>query len=114
MLPSLVQLDNIEAMVEMAKSTPHGSFVEVGVYQGGTAWHLSKAAEEQGRSIYLYDTFTGIPFKTEVDDRHEVGEFGDTSEAAVRDAIPYATVVKGGLPGECNPDVEGGIRTSRL
>jgi O-methyltransferase len=71
--------------------------VEVGVYKGGTAYHLAEVAMEQGRAIYLYDTFTGIPWKDEID-THPIGDFGDTSADAVRAAIPYAKVLEGVFP----------------
>lgn len=94
---SLIHPDNIQTLCEIASDCPPGCFVEFGVYQGGSAWHLSKIAEEQGREIYLYDTFTGIPFKDGIDS-HAVGDFGDTSFEAVKAAIPYATVVQGVFP----------------
>ena len=78
--------------------TPPGAFVEVGVYRGGTAWHLAQLAEQQKRTIFLYDTFTGIPYRTEGLDSHHVGDFGDTSYERVCADIPYATVVKGVFP----------------
>src|SRR5690349_978191 len=97
---SLVSPENIEWLCKLAKSSPEsGCFVEVGVYKGGAAWHLAKVAQEQGRSIFLYDTFTGIPFKDEIDG-HNVGDFSDTDVQAVRAAVPYATVVQGLFPEE--------------
>lgn len=77
--------------------TPPGAFVEIGVYKGGSAWHLAEIAKAQKRPLYLYDTFTGIPFQDAID-YHKVGDFGDTSFAMVRDAIPYATVIRGVFP----------------
>lgn len=71
--------------------------MELGVYQGGSAWALARLAEKQSRKIYLYDTFEGIPFKGEFDS-HAVGDFGDTSAEAVKKAIPYAEVIKGVFP----------------
>lgn len=96
-LPSAVPQNIIDSLVRLASTSPEGNFVEVGVYQGGTAWHLARLAEEQNRKIYLYDTFTGIPFKGDLD-YHQVGDFSDTSFEKVRDAIPYATVVQGIFP----------------
>jgi len=85
-------------LVHYAMHTPEdGCFVEVGVYQGGTAWHLAQVAEERGVPIFLYDTFSGIPYQGELD-AHEPGDFDDTSADAVRAAIPYATVVEGLFP----------------
>ena len=101
-LESAVALHNINELVRTASGTPHGCIVEVGVWKGGTAWHLSKLAEEQNREIYLYDTFEGIPYKSEFD-YHNVGDFGDTDFETVKNAIPYATVVKGLFPDSAIP-----------
>lgn len=95
---SLVPPEIIDDMVAHASRAPSGCFVEVGVYKGGTAWHLARVAEAQKRPIFLYDTFTGIPYQGDLD-YHRVGEFGDTSIEAVRKAIPYATVIQGVFPG---------------
>lgn len=96
-LPSAVPDYIITDLVGVASKAPQGNFVEVGVYQGGTAWHLTNLAKEQNRKIYLYDTFEGIPFSGELD-YHKVGDFSDTDYEKVRDALPYATVVKGIFP----------------
>jgi len=97
MLHSLVSEDCARALAKLAQSTPAGAFVEVGVYHGGTAWHLAQVAQAQGRPCYLYDTFTGIPYRGELDS-HRVGDFADTSVEEVKTAIPYATVVAGIFP----------------
>jgi hypothetical protein len=96
-LISLVGEDVIRAMLEVAGKTPPGSFVEVGVYKGGTAYFLSELAEWQRREIFLYDTFEGIPYQSEFD-LHKVGDFNDTSFEEVSSVIPYATVIKGIFP----------------
>lgn len=94
---SLVGLHVIDELVKTARNTPQGCFIEVGVYKGGTAWHLSKCAEEQNREIFLFDTFTGIPYKCEFDPCTP-GTFNDTSFEEVQQAIPYAKIVKGIFP----------------
>jgi O-methyltransferase len=80
-----------------AAETPKGCFVEVGVFQGGSARYLATVAEYQNRELYLYDTFEGMPYQSEYD-KHPVGDFSDTSEELVRKAIPSATIVKGVFP----------------
>jgi O-methyltransferase len=87
----------IEELVKTASQCPSGCFVEVGVYKGGTAWHLAKCAEDQDREIFLFDTFTGIPYKGEYDS-HVPGDFGDTSLEEVKKAIPYAKITQGIFP----------------
>ena len=94
---SLVAPETIQALLGVASLTPPGSFVEVGVYQGGTAWHLCELAQRQGRRLYLYDTFTGIPYKNELDS-HVIGDFRDTSVEALRSLLPEAIVVEGIFP----------------
>lgn len=94
---SLVGAYVIEELVRVASTTPQGCIVEVGVYKGGTGWHLSKLAQKQQRQIFLFDTFTGIPYKT-VFDPCEVGKFNETSFEEVQRTIPYAKVVQGIFP----------------
>lgn len=94
----LVAPETIAAMLKRAEATPFGTFIEVGVYHGGTAWHLAKLAESQGRPLYLFDTFAGMPYAIEGLDSHPVGDFKDTSLEAVQAAIPYAICVKGIFP----------------
>ena len=96
-LPSAVGLNVIETMISFAKTAPEGCFVEVGVYKGGTASHLTELAKKQKREIYLYDTFEGIPFQSEID-IHKVGDFSDTNYELVKKSLPYAKVVKGIFP----------------
>ena len=96
-LPSAVPDYIITGLVAKATTAPQGNFVEVGVYKGGTAFHLTNLAQEQNRKIYLYDTFEGIPFSGELD-HHKVGDFDDADYETVKDALPYATVVKGIFP----------------
>ena len=98
MIPaSLVGPPVIKNLVKVACSTPQGCFVEVGVYKGGTAWFLSRLAEKQQRQIFLFDTFTGIPYQGEFDPC-EVGKFNETTFDEVRRTIPYAKVVQGIFP----------------
>lgn len=95
--PSQVGPDTIKAMLAVARQAPPGPFVEVGVYKGGTAWHLGELALEQDRELWLYDTFAGIPFAGPRDS-HKVGDFGDADYAAVQRAIPHARLVMGIFP----------------
>lgn len=78
------------------QTTPRGGcVVEVGVFKGGTLWSLTQGS--QGRPVYGYDTFTGIPYAGEWD-QHRVGDFGDTSIGEVKAAVPDAIVVQGVFP----------------
>ena len=84
-------------MVELARQAPAGLFVEVGVYQGGSAWHLAQVARERDAALHLFDTFTGTPF-ADPEDRDQVGSFSDTMLEAVRKAIPDAVFHPGLFP----------------
>ena len=88
--------------IELARRTPEGCFVEVGVYRGGSAWPLAELARERGVKLHLFDTFTGIPFHRQ-DDTNRTGEFGDVSVADVQSAIPDAVFHVGIFP-ETLPD----------
>lgn len=81
----------------LAWNTPSGCFVEVGVYQGGTAKVLYSFAEKQKRELFLYDTFCGMPFQGEFD-THHVGMFNDCKAEDVKEMFPNANVVKGIFP----------------
>lgn len=86
--------DAIGSLMYYASRAPEGAIVEVGVYRGGSAWHLAKL----GRPLYLYDTFEGIPYQDALDTGNPVGKFADTSAEAVQRLIPTAHVVKGMFP----------------
>ena len=89
--------DVVAEMCEIAATAPSGCFVEFGVYRGESAIMLAEVARAQGRTLYLYDTFCGIPFADEID-QHPVGDFGDTDVGRVRLTIPDAIVVQGIFP----------------
>ena len=93
----LLHPDTLDSLERLARMTPDGCFVEIGVYQGGSAVNLAEVARERGNKVFLYDTFTGIPMQDEVDP-HVVGDFGDTSADAVRKLIPDAEVIEGLFP----------------
>ncbi len=99
---SLVGAGAIEDLCTIARQAPAGCFVEFGVYQGGTAWHLAEIARAQGRALFLYDTFTGIPSKDAIDS-HQIGDFADTSLEQVKAAIPDAFYGVGVFPGSLLP-----------
>ena len=67
---SLVHPVAIDSLMYYASRAPMGAIVEVGVYKGGTAWHLARL----GRPLYLYDTFEGMPVSSG-SDTHQLGHF---------------------------------------
>jgi O-methyltransferase len=97
MAQSLLNDTTLEVLCGIAAACPPGAFVEFGVYKGGAAEKLADIARAQGRLLYLYDTFEGIPFKGP-HDSHNVGDFCDTSVDEVRALIPDAVIVPGVFP----------------
>lgn len=97
-LPSAVSFKSISNLIKVASQSPaEGCFVEVGVYKGGTALHLSKLAKNQNREIFLYDTFCGIPFQSEID-KHKIGDFKDTDFNLIKSKLKSAKIIKGIFP----------------
>lgn len=97
LLPTLIDGNALEALVMASSAAPAGCFVEVGVYKGGSSECLYVISSLQGRELYLYDTFEGIPYQGS-DDYHKVGDFCDTSPEAIQAALPNARVTKGVFP----------------
>ena len=96
----------ITDMIALAQNAPPGEFVEIGVYQGGSAWHLARIARERGCELHLFDTFNGIPEKDEQDSPHVVGDFSDTSLEHVKTVIPDAHFHVGVFPLTLPPDLK--------
>ena len=96
-MTALIGEEMMGVMVGLAMTTPPGCFVEVGVYQGGSAKKLYAVAQKQGRQLYLYDSFEGMPFAGEFD-THPAGMFADCSFEAIREQMPNAVAVKGVFP----------------
>jgi O-methyltransferase len=88
----------VDLGVQLASTPPGLDVVELGVYQGGSAWHLAKACRRRGDRLHLFDTFAGIPEYGPQDDHYRPGHFADTSLAAVQAAIPDAIYHVGVFP----------------
>lgn len=99
---SLIRLDVLDELADEARRAPVGDFVEVGVYQGGSAFVLGQVARKQKRRLFLFDTFSGMPH-AEPGDAHAIGDFADTSLEKVQAAIPDAICIAGVFP-ETLPD----------
>jgi len=98
-LSSLVSEAGLEVLCDEARAAPPGAIVEVGVYKGGSAARLWHVAREQGREIFLYDTFTGHPHTDPSIDDHPLGRFADAVDPnALREALPGAHVIVGTFP----------------
>jgi O-methyltransferase len=84
-------------MGRIASAAPPGDFVEVGVFDGGSAKPLYEVCQRQRRWLYLFDTFAGIPHKSEWD-VHGVGAMCFSDVDAIRAAMPLAAIYKGIFP----------------
>jgi O-methyltransferase len=89
---------SLASLNEQARLTPDGAIVEIGVYKGGSAAILDRVAREQGRELWLFDTFTGTPFYHIGLDSNPRGSFADTSEEEIRALFPNAHVIAGVFP----------------
>ncbi len=81
---TLVTPDRCFALYQWVRMAAHlpGEFAELGVYRGGTALLIAEAAA--GRTLHLFDTFSGMPATDGGVDVHREGDFRDTSLAAVQ------------------------------
>jgi hypothetical protein len=95
---SHISESNLTVLASIAAQTPFGCFIEIGVYKGGSAFVLSEIAKMQGRQLHLFDTFCGIPEKSDID-THNVGDFSDTTLEEVREKVPEAFYHVGIFPG---------------
>lgn len=103
---SMISPNTLNELMEEARRAPHGDFVEVGVYKGGSLAVLAQVAREgHPRRVFGFDTFTGIPFQLHGIDFHTPGDFADTSLDAVRAAVPDAILVPGVFPETLADDV---------
>lgn len=100
---TLVSEDDLKVLMSVAQVAPPGIFIEVGVFQGGSAYFLAEIAQHQHRQLWLFDTFEGMPEATEGVDDHKVGDFSDCSVDAVRALIPSAFIFKGVFPNTLMP-----------
>jgi O-methyltransferase len=96
--------NNLSSLFRLAYAAPDGDILELGVYKGGSAWFLSQALKPQ-RILHLYDTFTGIPHKDQIDSI-SVGAFHDTDLSVLREKLPNAVFHVGIFPGTLTDDIK--------
>ena len=94
---SLLSQNALCSLAFLAKRVPAGSFVEVGVYQGGSAALLYQIAVEEGRALHLFDTFCGMPISGP-HDKHQIGDFADCDLPKLRRMLPAAQFHVGVFP----------------
>jgi len=78
------------SMMRHALALP-GAFAEFGVFRGGTALLAAEVLRDAGdrRALHLFDSFAGMPVTSD-GEPFAAGDFGQTSEAAVRALVAPA------------------------
>jgi len=92
-LPTLIDNERMNNLLHYVEMTAflEGAIVEVGVYKGGSLQQM--AIKETKKKIYGFDTFLGLPEKTEGVDAHSVGDFNDTSFLKVfHELLPFKNI----------------------
>jgi predicted O-methyltransferase YrrM len=89
------KLNRLRELAQRVKDVP-GAIAEIGVYKGGSAYLLAR--ENPKKTVYLFDTFEGIPMSG-ANDVHGIGDFGDTSFDAVQEL----------LKGDANAQLQPGL-----
>jgi O-methyltransferase len=82
----------------------HGEVCEVGVYKGGSAKLLAKYCPD--KTVYLFDTFDGMPDVDPTKDVHHKGDFADTSVEGVTQFLSDCNnvrIFKGFFPNTATP-----------
>lgn len=102
MLGTLLPAEDLRTLGELAIRAPKGNFAELGVYQGGSAAVLYQIAEAQGRTLHLFDTFSGHPDNhDQADDLscHPPGRYADAIDPnELQKLLPNAVIHVGVFP----------------
>jgi len=101
----LLLQDEAYQVLSCARATSKipGDIAEVGVYRGGSARLM--CGELTGRSLYLFDTFEGLPKTNEMDSRFAAGQYASSYER-VNDYLsgfPNIYIYKGLFPSTAAP-----------
>ena len=87
-----------------------GDFAELGVWRGNSAAVLAHFAAQNGRHVYLFDTFTGFDARDlRGVDGHHGAQFTETTLDAVRKTVgheAHTTYVPGFFPESVTPATE--------
>lgn len=95
---SVEGLWNLYQLAKQSLALP-GEFFECGVHAGGSALFLARMIEGSGKTLHLFDTFTGMPATDPVRDVCVGGEFADAPIEKVMAYVGHedATVFHKGL-----------------
>ncbi len=105
---TVVSMDRMGIIIFLVAyaSKLEGSIAEVGTYKGGTAHYIN--AFSNGKPVFLFDTFDGIPMQAEID-KHPVGDFGDTTFEQVKKHFSSSgnvKVIQGTFPSSVNGQIK--------
>jgi O-methyltransferase len=64
-----------------------GDALECGVWRGGSAKLLFDALRGSGKTLHLFDSFEGMAVANDAIDKHQAGDFSDTSLDYVRNFV---------------------------
>ncbi len=105
---TLVRIDRSYMLYQFARmtaSTSAGDVAQVGVYRGGTARMISECFSHTNKRIYLFDTFEGLPDKSEFDGLKDgddkLKEFDNVNFSEIKDYfahLPNISLMKGFFP----------------
>ena len=100
---TLVSIDRCWTLSQMLTQALNveGDVMEAGVFQGGTARLLKLGMEKSGRNLLLFDSFEGMKSVSATADRHQRGDFADTSLDSVRRVVgteAFTDYRKGWIP----------------
>jgi O-methyltransferase len=86
-LSTLIDFQRLQCLRRAAKKCRAlpGDFIEFGCYKGGSAGVIG--LQLVGTNKTLRDSFQGMPETSVFDNFHKPGDFGDTSEQAVRSGL---------------------------
>jgi O-methyltransferase len=101
---TVVTPEGICTLVTLLRQALHvkGAIYEMGVYKGGSARLIRDLIEGQGRTMRLFDTFTGMKETDPNKDRIRPGDLGDTSLESVQALVGTADWIdyrQGWIPG---------------
>jgi len=101
----LLLQDEAYQVLSCARATAkiRGDIAEVGVYQGGSARLL--CGELAGRSLYLFDTFEGLPRTNQMDSRFGTGQYAASHEKVQKYLSEFSNVYiyRGLFPATARP-----------
>lgn len=87
---TLVSPDRCYILSSLARYASHlsGDFAECGVYKGGTALLFCRILGDKKKTLFLFDSFEGLPeVNKEYDTHYGKGEFSDTSSESVKEVL---------------------------